>query len=35
MSLEKLSELDFKEKVLNNKGYSVVKFTADWCYPVK
>lgn len=35
MSLKRLSEKDFEEKVLNKKGVKVIKFTADWCYPCK
>lgn len=35
MSLKRLTEEEFSEKVLNKKGYAVVKFTADWCYPCK
>lgn len=35
MSLRKLTQKEFEEKVLNNKGIKVVKFTADWCYPCK
>lgn len=35
MSLRKLTQKEFVEKVLNIKGVKVVKFTADWCYPCK
>lgn len=35
MSLKKLTQEEFEEKVLDNKGVKVVKFTADWCYPCK
>ncbi len=35
MSLRKLTQKEFLEKVLNIKGVKVVKFTADWCYPCK
>ncbi|MCX8095817.1 MAG: thioredoxin domain-containing protein [Caldisericia bacterium] len=35
MSIKKLNEKEFEEKILNKNGLKIVKFTADWCYPCK
>lgn len=35
MSLKKLTQEDFEEKILNKSGIKIVKFTAEWCYPCK
>lgn len=35
MSIERIKAKNFKEKIENEKGLVIMKFSADWCAPCK